>query len=101
MLKFRQSDKKPSKDILRNKSTMIMHSDPNCISLLRSERSLLKRSEKLSTKQKDSRLNAILEIKSSLLKDSKLPNSRNNNKNTIIIERSKKFKSEERCLQDF
>ena len=100
MLKFRQSDKKPSKDTLKNKSFMIMRLDPNCISQQRRERSILKRSERLSTKLKDSPLNAIPETKSLPERDSKLHSSRNSNRNMISIERVKRYKSEERCLQD-
>ena len=100
MLRFKQSDKKRSKDIRRNRSSMTMPLGHNYTSLPRRSRSFIKRSERLSTKLRGSLSNAILEIQSSLRKDSQQPSSKNSNKNMTRIESKKKYKSEERCLQD-
>lgn len=72
----------------------------NSSNLLRNESDLSKKNKKLLIEPKVFSLNAILEIQSFSKKDSAQPNSKNNSKSLIRVEELKKFKKDEKCLQD-
>lgn len=77
-----------------------MHFILNSNNLLRNESDLSKKNRKLLIEPKVFSLNAILEIQLCSKKDSAQPNSKNNSKSLIRVEELKKFKKEEKCLQD-
>lgn len=77
-----------------------MHFILNSNNLLRNESDLSKKNKKLLIEPKVFSLNVILEIPSFSKNDSARPNYKNNSKSLIRVEELKKFKREEKCLQD-
>lgn len=80
---------------------MIMHLVLNCKNQQRSKNDFRRKKERLSIEPREYNLSATQEIQLLLRNELALLNMSNNNRNLINQEEMKRFKNEERCLQDF